>query len=156
MTILPISPYFLKVMSDCLINHWFFSQIVMMNGYFCSEGSLDDDLGLDESKLLWQKRGEIFLPFYIFFSVPASRYLTPTSFQCSVCAAVSRPDLGTDFYSNTFVWFKFSWELHDPAAVPADAVWPRLGFYCRLVFTVCLSTSIIQIWFLSLFPFSTC
>lgn len=37
--------------------------------------------------------------------------------------------------------------MHDPAAVPADAVCPRLGFYWLLVLTVCVCASLFLRYF---------
>lgn len=163
-----MSLYFLRVMSDCLIiclidfplrSRWWMvifvqSAVIRFHGSRCI-------------KTVMTERREIFPPFSFFsallffwggffWAVPASRHLTPTSSQCSVCAAVLPSWFGHWFLLEYIsVWFKFSWEMHDPPTacrhcLASTGILPASRFHC-----LCLSNCILLILFLSLLPFSS-
>lgn len=122
---------------------WFPPQIMMMNGYICSQRCHKIS---DEWKPFWQNEEETYfypssssLPsLYVCFSVTAHMLSVP-------CAALS-PDVDTDFYSNKSLCELYLAEGCMTHAVPADA-----GMLLLVVsLPLCLSSHILLIWFLSL------
>ena len=95
-------------------------------------------------------RGEIFPSSSLFSLSVLQPPLTfrPHPSQCSMCAAVARPDLDTDFNSDPSAFDLNLAEGCMTLPPPADTARPRLGFYRLLVFHhVCLSTQILFILF---------
>ncbi len=91
-----------------------------------------------------------FLPFFCFFCF--SLLMPPTHIlSVHVCALVAHPDLDTDFCSNTSLFDLNLAERCTTLPLPADTVWPRLGFYWLAVFTVCLSLLVFYSFYFSLY-----
>ena len=154
-TALPICLHFIggRERSSHHQRDWFFSHIMMMNGYFCSERSQKTSQVWMHRKLLWQRGEKSSRPplFSCCLCVAASALPShPHPSQCSVCAAVARPDLDTDFNSDPSLFDLNLAEGCMTLLPPADTARPRLGFYWLLVFhCLCLSTRILFIFFLS-------
>lgn len=76
--------------------------------------------------------------FFVVFFVCFSHSIPPAHILSGQCAAVSRPDLDTDFYSNTSPFDLNLAERCTTLPLPEDTVWLRLGFFC---FSVSVLTS---------------
>lgn len=163
MTVLPISLYFIKVMSDFLIirlidfslRSWWWMVIFVQSAV----------IGFHRSrciKTVMIERGELFLFFSLFsalhclffscfsLSIPHAHIL---SVQCVCCSFSS-------WFGHWFlleyisVWFKFSWEMHDPTAACRRCL-ASTGILLASLFH-CLSLYSHLAHLISLLPFSSC
>lgn len=134
--------YFLEIMTDSLIIHSI--DLSLRSCWLMVIFVLIAVIRFQRSrciKTVMTERGEIYpssffsLNVFLLLSVSATRYLPPTS---TVCCSFS------SWFGHWFlleyisVWFKFSWEMHDPAAACRHCL-ASTGIFLPFFYTLSVS-----------------